>query len=121
MLRSAHQTPNVGLERLASLPKENAFADEDMIVIQPLEDAKMSMNAWPVPNLFVDLMQCAKTCLEAMNANVHLDTLETLLAGAKSAQEDHVLANLPMFKLETSVSLLDAVVTAIASLPRLNA
>ena len=52
---------------------ENVFADEAMIVILCPASAKMSMNAWPVLNLFAELLLFAKIFLEATSANVLKD------------------------------------------------
>ena len=52
---------------------ENVFADEATIVILCPASVKMSMNAWPVLNLFAELLPFVKIFLEATSANVLKD------------------------------------------------
>jgi hypothetical protein len=97
LLKNADQTPNVELEKPVSLAKENVFAEEVMIETLKQEDVKISMNVWPVPNLFVVLMLYVKIFQEAMNANVHQDFLEIHLVDVKNAQEDLVHVSHPIY------------------------
>jgi hypothetical protein len=105
--KNADQTPNAELEKLVSLPKENVFAEEVTIETLKPEDAKISMNAWPVPNLCVVLMLCVKISQEVTNVNVHQDFQEIPSAVVKNAQEDLVLVNHLMYSLEINVNWLD--------------
>ena len=73
-------------EKLVSLPKENVFAEEVTIGTLKPEDAKISMNAWLVPNLCVVLMLYVKISQEVMNVNVHQDFQEIPSAVVKNAQ-----------------------------------
>ena len=86
MPKSADQTPNAELVKLASQAKENAFAEEVTIEILKLEGVKISMNVYPVPNRFADLMLYAIIFLEVMSVNVHLDFLEIHSADVKNVQ-----------------------------------
>ena len=86
MPKNADQTPNVELVKLASQAKENVFAEEGTIEILKLEGVKISMNVYPVPNRFADLMLYAIIFLEVMSANVHLDFLEIHSADVKNVQ-----------------------------------
>lgn len=118
--KSADPIPNVEKAKLASLEKENAFVEEDMIAIVKLEGVKISMNVWPVPNLSVVLMLSAKICLEATNASAHRVTVATLLAGARNVLLEAVLVNLLMCLLATGASWLDALVTLTANQTKPN-
>jgi hypothetical protein len=91
--KSADQTPNAELEKPVSLPKENVFAEEVTIETFKPEDAKISTNACPVPNLCVGLMLCVKIFQEATNVNVHQDFPEIRSAVVKNAQEHLVHVN----------------------------
>ena len=62
------------------------FAEEVTIETLKPEDAKISMNAWPVPNLCVVLMLCVKISQEVTNVNVHQDFQEIPSAVVKNAQ-----------------------------------
>ena len=86
MPKNVDQTPNVELVKLASQAKENVFAEEGTIEILKLEGVKISMNVYPVPNRFADLMLYAIIFLEVMSANVHLDFLEIHSADVKNVQ-----------------------------------
>lgn len=86
MPKNADQTPNAELVKLASQAKENVFAEEVTIEILKLEGVKISMNVYPVPNRFADLMLSVTIFLEAMSANVHLDFLEIHSADVKNVQ-----------------------------------
>ena len=86
MPKNADQTPNAELVKLASQAKENVFAEEGTIEILKLEGVKISMNVYPVPNRFADLMLYAIIFLEVMSANVHLDFLEIHSADVKNVQ-----------------------------------
>lgn len=86
MPKNADQTPNAELVKLASQAKENVFAEEVTIEILKLEGVKISMNVYPVPNRFADLMLYAIIFLEVMTANVHLDFLEIHSADVKNVQ-----------------------------------
>ena len=86
MPKNADQTPNVELVKPASQAKENVFAEEVTIEILKLEGVKISMNVYPVPNRFADLMLYAIIFLEVMSANVHLDFLEIHSADVKNVQ-----------------------------------
>ena len=86
MPKNADQTPNAELVKLASQAKEIVFAEEVTIEILKLDDAKISMNVYPVPNRFVDLMLYAIISLEVMSANAHLDFLEIHSADVKNVQ-----------------------------------
>ena len=86
MPKNADQTPNAELVKLASQAKENVFAEEVTIEILKLEGVKISMNVYPVPNRFADLMLYAIIFLEVMSANVHLDFLEIHSADVKNVQ-----------------------------------
>lgn len=69
--KSADQTPNAGKEKLALLEPENVFVGGVMTEIPPMENAKISTSAWPVPNQSVALMLSAKICQEATSASAH--------------------------------------------------
>ena len=99
----------------------NVSVEEAMTATLNPVDARTSMNVWPVPSLFAEPMLFAKISLAATNVNVPKATLETPSAGASNALKDHVLVNLPMFKLETSVSWLDARATGTANPARPSA
>ena len=86
MPKNADQTPNAELVKLASQAKENVFAEEGTIEILKLEGVKISMNVYPVPNRFADLMLYVTIFLEVMSANVHLDFLEIHSADVKNVQ-----------------------------------
>ena len=86
MPKNADQTPNVELVKPASQAKENVFAEEVTIEILKLEGVKISMNVYPVPNRFADLMLYAIIFLEVMSVNVHLDFLEIHSADVKNVQ-----------------------------------
>jgi hypothetical protein len=105
--KNADQTPNAELVKLASQAKENVFAEEVTIEILKLEGVKISMNVYPVPNRFADLMLYAIIFLEVMSANVHLDFLEIHSADVKNVQEELVHVNHLMFKLETNADWQD--------------
>ena len=62
----------------------------------------------------MDQMQCAKTCLEAMNVSVQKATVATPLVGVKDAAKALVPANHLLSWLATSASLLVALPTVIA-------
>ena len=86
MPKNADQTPNAELVKLASQAKENVFAEEGTIEILKLEDVKISMNVYPVPNRCADLMLYVTIFLEVMSANVHLDFLEIHSADVRNVQ-----------------------------------
>ena len=86
MPKNADQTPNAELVKLASQAKENVFAEEVTIETHKLEGVKISMNVYPVPNRFADLMLYATIFLEVMSANVHLDFLEIHSADVRNVQ-----------------------------------
>ena len=86
MPKNADQTLNVELVKPASQAKENVFAEEVTIEILKLEGVKISMNVYPVPNRFADLMLYAIIFLEVMSVNVHLDFLEIHSADVKNVQ-----------------------------------
>ena len=65
-------------------------------------------------------MLFAKIYPEVMNANAHQDFPATHSADVKNVQEDHALANLPMFKLEISADWPDVQAVRIANRKRLS-